>query len=336
GIEPIYAMAGGVMVGGVLQLALQLPALHRLRLLPRIAMTWAGVRLALSDPAVRQILRLMAPALLGVGVAQISLMINTQIASYLAPGSVTWLFYADRLMEFPTALLGVALGVVLTPQLAAAKAAGDADRYSSMLDWGLRIVVLLAVPSGVALLTFAEPLVATLFHHGALQDRDVGQIALALAGYGAGLVGLVAIKVLAPGYYASQDIRTPVRIAIAVLVFTQLLNIALVPWIAHAGLALSIGLGALLNALWLLVGLLRRGSYRPQPGWFKFGLQVVAASALLAIFLIWGAQHFDWLALRATSARRAGLLALLLAGAAALYFGALAASGLQLRQLFRR
>ncbi|WP_311221405.1 MULTISPECIES: murein biosynthesis integral membrane protein MurJ [unclassified Acidovorax] len=336
GIEPIYAMAGGVMVGGVLQLALQLPALHRLRLLPRIAMTWGGVRLALADPAVRQILRLMAPALLGVGVAQISLMINTQIASYLAPGSVTWLFYADRLMEFPTALLGVALGVVLTPQLAAAKAAGDADRYSSMLDWGLRIVVLLAVPSGVALLTFAEPLVATLFHHGALQDRDVGQIALALAGYGAGLVGLVAIKVLAPGYYASQDIRTPVRIAIAVLVFTQLLNIALVPWIAHAGLALSIGLGALLNALWLLVGLLRRGSYRPQPGWFKFGLQVVAASALLAIFLIWGAQHFDWLALRATSARRAGLLALLLAGAAALYFGALAASGLQLRQLFRR
>ena len=169
-----------------------------------------------------------------------------------------------------------------------------------------------------------------------MQDRDVGQIALALAGYGAGLVGLVAIKVLAPGYYASQDIRTPVRIAIAVLVFTQLLNIALVPWIAHAGLALSIGLGALLNALWLLAGLLRRGSYRPQPGWFKFGLQVVAASALLAIFLIWGAQHFDWLALRATSARRAGLLALLLAGAAALYFGALAASGLQLRQLFRR
>lgn len=336
GIEPIYAMAGGVMVGGVLQLALQLPALHRLRLLPRIGMTWGRVRNALADPAVRQILRLMAPALLGVGVAQISLMINTQIASYLAPGSVTWLFYADRLMEFPTALLGVALSVVLTPQLSAAKAAGDAERYSAMLDWGLRIVVLLAVPSAVALLTFAEPLVATLFHHGALQDRDVGQIALALAGYGAGLVGLVAIKVLAPGYYASQDIRTPVRIAIAVLVFTQLLNIVLVPWIAHAGLALSIGLGAVLNALWLLAGLLRRGSFQPQPGWMQFALQVVAASALLAIFLVWGSQHFDWLAMRADGLRRAGLLALLLVGAAVLYFGALAASGLRLRRLLRR
>jgi len=336
GIEPIYAMAGGVMVGGVLQLALQLPALHRLRLLPRIGMTWGRVRNALADPAVRQILRLMAPALLGVGVAQISLMINTQIASYLAPGSVTWLFYADRLMEFPTALLGVALSVVLTPQLSAAKAAGDAERYSAMLDWGLRIVVLLAVPSAVALLTFAEPLVATLFHHGALQDRDVGQIALALAGYGAGLVGLVAIKVLAPGYYASQDIRTPVRIAIAVLVFTQLLNIVLVPWIAHAGLALSIGLGAVLNALWLLAGLLRRGSFQPQPGWMQFALQVVAASALLAIFLVWGSQHFDWLAMRADGLRRAGLLALLLLGAAVLYFGALAASGLRLRRLLRR
>jgi putative peptidoglycan lipid II flippase len=137
---------------------------------------------------VRRILTLMAPALLGVGVAQLSLMINTQIASYLAPGSVTWLFYADRLMEFPTALLGVALGVVLTPQLALAKAADDSARYSAMLDWGLRLVVLLAVPCAVALLTFAQPLVATLFHHGA-SDGDVGQIAVALAGYGAGLLG---------------------------------------------------------------------------------------------------------------------------------------------------
>lgn len=158
-------------------------------------------------------------------------MINTQIASYLAPGSVTWLFYADRLMEFPTALLGVALGVVLTPQLASAKAADDSARYSAMLDWGLRMVVLLAVPCAVALLTFAQPLVATLFHHGKLTDGDVGQIAVALAGYGAGLLGLVAIKVLAPGYYASQDIRTPVKIAVVVLVVTQLLNVVLTPFL---------------------------------------------------------------------------------------------------------
>ncbi|MFY3384393.1 murein biosynthesis integral membrane protein MurJ [Paracidovorax sp. MALMAid1276] len=336
GIEPIFAMAGGVMLGGVLQLAVQLPVLARMGLLPRIGATASAIRAAWADPGVRRVLTLMGPILLGVGVAQISLMINTQIASYLAPGSVTWLFYADRLMEFPTALLGVALGVVLTPQLTAARAAGDADKYSAMLDWGLRIVVLLAVPSAVALLTFSTPLVATLFHHGKLADSDVGQIAVALSGYGAGLLGLVAIKVLAPGYYASQDVRTPVKIAIVVLVITQLLNAALVPFIAHAGLALSIGLGALVNALWLLVGLLRRGSYQPRPGWGRFALQVVAASALLAVLLLWGSQHFDWVGMRGRSLQRVGLLAGLMVAAAVVYFGALWAAGLKLRQVLRR
>lgn len=336
GIEPIYAMVGGVMAGGVLQLAVQLPVLFRLGLLPRIGMTWGRVRSAWQEAGVRRILTLMAPALLGVGVAQVSLMINTQIASYLTPGSVTWLFYADRLMEFPTALLGVALGVVLTPQLSAAKAAGDGERYSAMLDWGLRIVVVLAVPCAVGLLAFAKPLVATLFHHGALQGSDVGQISAALAGYGVGLLGLVAIKVLAPGYYASQDIRTPVRIAIVVLVATQVMNVALVPLLAHAGLALSIGLGALVNALWLLIGLVRRGSFRPRPGWGRLALQVVGASALLAVFLAWASLHFDWLALRSQSLQRAGLLALLLCASAAIYFGALWACGLRLRLLLRR
>ena len=336
GVEPIYAMAGGVMLGGVLQLAAQVPALHRLGLLPRIGVTWGAVRAAWQTEQVRRILTLMAPALLGVGVAQLSLMINTQIASYLAPGSVTWLFYADRLMEFPTALLGVALGVVLTPQLASAKAAGDSVRYSAMLDWGLRMVVLLAVPCAVALLTFAQPLVATLFHHGKLTDGDVGQIAVALAGYGAGLLGLVAIKVLAPGYYASQDIRTPVKIAVVVLVVTQLLNVALVPWMAHAGLALSIGLGALVNALWLLVGLLRRGAYVPAPGWLLFALQVLAASCLMAVLLLWASDHFDWVAMRAHSLQRAGLLGLLVVAAAVLYFAVLWVGGLRLRSLLRR
>lgn len=336
GIEPIYSMAGGVLLGGVLQLAVQIPVLARMGLLPRIGVTWRAIRMAWADPGVRKVLSLMGPILLGVGVAQISLMINTQIASYLKPGSVTWLFYADRLMEFPTALLGVALGVVLTPQLTAAKAAGDSDKYSAMLDWGLRIVVLLAVPCAVALLTFSKPLVATLFHYGKLADSDVGQIAMALSGYGAGLLGLVAIKVLAPGYYASQDVRTPVKIAISVLVITQLLNVALVPWIAHAGLALSIGLGALINALWLLIGLLRRGSYQPLPGWGRFILQVVAASALLATLLVWSSYHFDWLGLRAAKWQRIGLLAALMAASAALYFGALWAAGLKLRKMLRR
>jgi putative peptidoglycan lipid II flippase len=157
---------------------------------------------------------------------------------------VSWISYADRLMEFPIALLGVALGVVLMPQLACAQASGDADAYSSMLDWGLRLVVVLAWPCAVALLVFAQPLVAVLYHYGAFTDRDVAQTTLALMGYGVGVLGLVAIKVLAPGFFAKQDTRTPVRIAVAVLIFTQVMNFVLVPYLAHAALTLSIGLAA--------------------------------------------------------------------------------------------
>ncbi len=336
GIEPIYAMAGGVMLGGVLQLAVQVPVLRRLGLLPSIGLSWARLRQAWADPGVRKVTGMMAPALLGVGVAQISLMINTQIASWLGPGNVTWLDYAGRLMEFPTAMLGVALGVVLMPQLASARATGDAQRYSAMLDWGLRLVVLLAVPCSVALLVFNVPLVATLFHYGAFKDSDVQQVALALAAYGAGLVGLVAVKILAPGFYANQDMRTPVRIAIVVLVITQLLNIALVPWLRHAGLALSISLGALINAVWLLVGLMRRGSYKPLPGWGLLILQVIGATALLAVFLMWGAASFSWTGLGMHRLQRAGLMAAMLAGSGVIYFVALWAAGVKLRHFVAR
>ncbi len=336
GIEPIYALGGGVMLGGLLQLAVQIPALLRIGMLPRIRLSWAHVKDAWADQATKNIAKLMMPALLGVSVAQISLLINTQIASHLAPGSVSWLTYADRLMEFPTAMLGVAIGVVLMPQLAAARGAGDSARYSAMLDWGLRVVVLLAIPCAVALLTFAEPLVATLYHYGAISDRDVQQITHALMGYGAGLLGLVAIKVLAPGFYASQDIKTPVRIAILVLVVTQLLNLALVPYFQHAGLALAIGIGALINALCLLVGLIRRGSYAPAPGWGVFSLRVLAASALLAVFLLWAAGAANWLGLKHLYGQRIGLLALVLCASAVIYFGALRVCGLKLRQLLRR
>jgi putative peptidoglycan lipid II flippase len=180
GIEPVYALGAGVMAGGLLQLAVQIPALLRLGMLPKFSLGLAGLRDAWGDAGTRSILRLMLPALLGVSVAQISLLINTQIASHLQTGSVSWLTYADRLMEFPTALLGVALGVVLMPQLAGARAANDTDKYSAMLDWGLRLVVLLAVPSAVALLTFAQPLVATLYHYGAFTDGDVLQTTRAL------------------------------------------------------------------------------------------------------------------------------------------------------------
>ena len=336
GIEPIYAQCVGVMVGGVLQLAIQLPALRRIGMLPRVGTRWSAVRAAWADPTTRKILQLMLPALLGVSVAQISLLINTQIASHLAPGSVTWLSYADRLMEFPTAMLGVALGVVLMPQLAGARAAKDDARYSALLDWGLRLVVLLAVPCAVALLVFATPLVSVLFHNGALTGVDVERIAAALMFYGVGLLGIVAIKVLAPGYYARHDMRTPMLIAVCVLVLTQVLNFFLVPVFQHAALTLSIGIGALVNALWLLIGLLRRGSYTPAPGWARFALQVAVAVLLLGAFLVWGAQHFDWIALRANRLYRAGLLAAMVVGAAGIYFIALTAMGLRLRSFVKR
>jgi putative peptidoglycan lipid II flippase len=336
GIEPIYAMAVGVMLGGMLQLGVQIPVLARLGLVPRVGLAGARIREAWNDPGMRGVLRTMAPALLGVGVAQISLLINTQIASWLPAGSVSWLSYADRLMEFPTALLGVALGVVLMPQLAAAKATDDSVRYSAMLDWGLRLVLMLAVPSAVALLVFAQPLVATLFHYGRFADTDVQQVSLALAGYGVGLLGLVAIKVLAPGFYASRDMKTPVRIAIVVLVLTQLMNIALVPWLQHAGLALSIGIGALVNAGWLLVGLIRRGSYQPSPGWGMFALQVLAATALLGVFLTWAAHSFPWVQWRTEPLLRAGAMAGLLAASMLIYFAALVVAGVKLRQFVTR
>jgi putative peptidoglycan lipid II flippase len=336
GIEPIYAQCAGVMVGGLLQLALQIPALRALGMMPRIGLRLGAIRTAWANPDTRRVARLMLPALIGVSVAQISLLINTQIASHLATGSVSWITNADRLMEFPTALLGVALGVVLMPQLAAARAAKDDARYSAMLDWGLRLVVLLSVPCALALLVFSRPLVAVLFHNGAFSEFDVQRTTLALVGYGIGLVGLVAVKVLAPGYYARHDTRTPMLIAVVVLVLTQLLNVALVPLLQHAALTLTIAIGAMINALWLLVGLLRRGSYQPEPGWGRFLLQVLAGTAALTALLVWGNQHFDWIGLQAQRLHRIGLLAAFVAGAALLYFAVLALVGVKLRSLVRR
>ena len=336
GIEPIFALAAGVLGGGMLQLGVQLPALKKLGLLPRLRLNLGGLRAAWAHPGTRRILALMAPALLGVGVAQISLLINTQIASHLRTGSVSWLTYADRLMEFPTALLGVAMGVVLLPQLSAAQAKGETERYSGLLDWGLRLVVLLALPCAVALLVFPQPLVAVLYHYGRFTAADVQQTVLALMGYGAGLMGLVAIKVLAPGFYARQDIRTPVRIAITVLALTQVMNAIFVPLLGHAGLALSIGLAALVNATWLLIGLRKRGSYQPSPGWLAFGLRVGAGCAVMGGGLAWAARSIDWIGLQAHSGLRVGVLAGVLALAGLVYFGVLLLAGVNLRQFARR
>ena len=331
GIEPIYALAGGVLTGGLLQLSVQWLALSRLGVRPRLAWRWSALQMAWRDSRTRRVLTLMGPAVLGVGVAHISILINTQIASHLRAGSVSWVTYADRLMEFPTALLGVALGVVLMPQLAAANASGNKRQYSDMLDWGLRLVAVLATPCALALVLLPTPLVATLYHYGAMTAFDVQQVGLALMGWGAGLLGLVAIKILAPGYYAMQDVKTPVRVAVGVLILTQVFNLLLVPHLAHAGLTLAIGLGAMVNAGWLLWGLIDREHYQPAPGWLRLGVQIVFSCAVTGVFLWFASTQIDWLGLRAQAMLRVGLLALVVIGAVLLYAGALFLSGVRLR-----
>ena len=239
-------------------------------------------------------------------------------------------------MEFPTGLLGVALSVVLIPQLSAAHGRQDAQTYSGLLDWGLRLVLLLALPCAVALVVFPKALLAVLLQRGAFDAAALRQTVPALMGYGVGLVGLIGVKVLAPGFYARQDTRTPVRIAVTVLVLTQLMNLVLVPIFGSAGLALSISLGAVINATWLLVGLRRAGAYTPQPGWAGFATRIVIASVLLGILLFWAERWVDWVGLVDHQAQRIGWLVLSLGGAALVYFGTLLASGLKLQQFMRR
>lgn len=330
---PVYALAIGVMIGGVAQLAVQWVALSRLGLTPRFSLRF---REAWADPTVQRILKQMAPATLGVSVAQISLLINTNIATWLTPGSVTWLSFADRLMEFPTALLGVALGTVLLPSLSAAHARDDHDGYSALLDWGLRLVLLLGLPAAVGMALLSDGLVATLFHYGAFAAHDVLQTRLAVISYSVGLIGLLSVKILAPGFYAKQDIRTPVKIAIGVLILTQLMNVALVPLMAHAGLALAIGLGACLNALALLIGLRRRGVYQPAPGWAVFVLRLIPALAALSALLWYADGRIDWIALQAHAGLRAAWLGGVLAACGLVYFGTLLLFGFRLKDFGRR
>jgi putative peptidoglycan lipid II flippase len=313
--RPILALAVAVVIGGVLQLAIQLPALAAIGMLPRLG----GLRAALRDPAVRRILTLMVPAVFAVSVAQLSIVINTNIASHLAIGSVTWLAFADRLMEFPTALLGVALGTVLLPNLSKAHAEERHADYSRLLDWGLRLTALIALPAAVGLGLLAEGIISVLFQGGRFGAADVAQTARALVGYAIGLLGLIAVKILAPGFYARQDIRTPVRIAVVALLATQAANLVLVPWLAHAGLALSVSVGALANAAMLYAGLRRRGLYVPTPGWVGFLVRLALALVALAAALWFGSRGIDWTAMQGAWAAQAALLAALVAGGAAVY-----------------
>lgn len=330
---PIYAMAIAVLVGGLLQVGLQIPALRKIGMLPHLSLNpLTGLR----DPGVRRMLRKMGPAVFAVSAAQISLMINTNIASRLAAGSVSALSYADRLMEFPTAMLGVALGTILLPSLSKANAESDTVEYSALLDWGLRLTFLLALPAAVGMATLAEPLIATLFHYGKFNAADVAASSLPLMAYSAGLVGIILVKTLAPAFYARQDIKTPVRIAVGVLIATQLMNYIFVPRLQVAGLALSIGLGACINALCLYIGLRRRKIFAPQPGWFGFLARLVVAVCAMGA-VCWYAQSLvDWPAMHAHAWLRAAALFGIIGAAALVYFAVLMVLGFRIHHFKRR
>jgi putative peptidoglycan lipid II flippase len=332
--QPIYALSIGVLLGGVLQLAIQVPVLARLGLLPRIALLPSAIKAALTNPDARRVLRLMGPAVFAVSVAQISLIINTNIASRLQAGSVSWLSYADRLMEFPTALLGVALGTVLLPSLSKANAKNDLVHAGELLIWGLQLTFLLAAPCAIALFIFGEPLAAVLYHYGKFNALDVLMTQRALAAYGVGLIGLILVKILAPGFYSRQDIRTPVKIGLLVLAVTQLANLVFVPWLGHAGLALSVGTGACLNAALLWIGLHRRGAL-PNASWAKYLGQLFLALIPFSAVLFYAAGAHNGIALQAEPWIRIGLVAIWLGAGALVYFGSLALVGIRWQKFLR-
>jgi putative peptidoglycan lipid II flippase len=328
---PVTALAAGVFAGGALQFVLLWFALRR----AHFRFVW---EVGWGDPSVRRVLALMVPALIGVSASQISLLINTQIASTMPTGTVSWLAYADRLMEFPTALLGVAAGTIILPSLVRHHADANSAAYGELLDWGLRVTILLALPAALALGLLATPVVATVFHHGKFTADDVAATQAAVIAYSVGLLGLIIVKILAPAFYARQEISIAVRSSIASLVATQLCNAVLILGLrmpGHVALALSVGLGACVNALLLYAILLQRGYYRPQPGWPRFLVRVIVAALAMAV-VVWllKGQDRSWLYVN-NFTRTAWLLGLMLVGAL-VYFGTLAVAGWRPREFFRR
>jgi putative peptidoglycan lipid II flippase len=325
---PIMALGWAVLVGGLLQLLFQLPHLKKVGML-------VLPRLNLKDTGVWRVLKQMGPAIFGVSVSQISLIINTIFASFLVAGSVSWMYYADRLMELPAGVLGVALGTILLPALAKTYAGADRDEYSRLLDWGLRLCFILALPSAVALAILAEPLTVSLFQYGKFSGNDALMTQQALVAYSMGLLGIILVKILAPGFYAQQNIKTPVKIAIFTLVATQLMNLVFIQSLAHAGLALAIGMGACLNAGLLYWQLRKADMFRPQPGWAlflgKLLLAVLSMSALLLAAMhympAWAEGDMLWRLLRLGGLVMLGLLG---------YFGMLLLLGFRLRDFARR
>ncbi len=326
--NPIMGLAWGVVLGGIAQLALQVRPLMKLGMHP-------SPDFHLRDPAVIGVLKAMGPALLGVSVAQVSMLINTNYASYFGEGSVSWLKTADRLMEFPTALLGVALGTVLLPSLSRAASKNENTEYSALLDWGLRLTLMLALPAAVVMATLGEPITAMLFERGKFTAHDVAQTNWAVMAYAVGVLGLIAVKILAPGFYVHADLRTPVKISIVVLIVTQIVNALLVFFVVpapqrHAALALGTSVGALVNATLLLRGLRARGHYTPRAGWLSFTLKIlVALMVLVAVCLLGRDKLGPWSGVSELS--RVTKLFALLAFAGGAYLLALFAMGFRLQ-----
>src|SRR5688500_11106895 len=325
---PVLALAWAVFLGGMLQLAFQVPFLMRVRLMPR-------PRLKSPDNGAWRVIRPMGPAVFGVSISQLSLLINTIFASFLVTGSVSWLYYADRLMEFPAGLLGVALGTILLPSLSRHYADNSTEEYSRLLDWGLRLTMLLTLPAALALALLAAPLITTLFHHGEFSANDVWMTRNALVAYSLGLLGLILVKVLAPGFYARQNIKTPVKIALLTLVATQLMNLAFIIPFRHAGLALAIGLGACINASLLYYKLRRHQIYLPQPGWLVFIAKIYVALIIMGSVL-WFASGSDVSWLTGSASARAIRLTGVVAVGAASYFLMLWLLGFRLKNFARR
>lgn len=325
---PIKALAWGVLAAGVAQLLMQIPVLLRLGLLPRPRWGW-------RHPGVRKILRLMIPTLLGSSVAQVNLLVDSVLATFLVTGSVTWLYYSDRLMEFPLGVFGVALSTVILPNLSRKFARQDPQAFSATIDWALRLALIITLPAALGLAVLASPILITMFHYQAFLQSDVEMTALSLSAYALGLPAFIAVKVLAPGYYARQDTRTPVRIAVIAMASNMALNFILVGLLVswhfkgpHAGLALASSLAAYLNAGMLFTGLRKQQAYHPAPGWKRVFLAVATASIAMLVVLLW--QHGEravWLG--APAKDRVVMLTLLVVSGCVAYSATLFLAGLR-------
>lgn len=282
---PVTALAWGVLAAGAAQLLIQIPALMRLGLMPRPKWGW-------KHSGVRRILKLMIPTLFGSSVAQVNLLFDSIIATFLVTGSVSWLYYSDRLLEFPLGVLGVALATVILPSLSQKHAKASTAEFSATLDWALRLAIIITVPAAVGLAVLAEPILITLFQYDAFRPEDVHMSSLSLVAYAIGLPAFIAVKVLAPGYYARQDTKTPVKIAIAAMVSNMVLNLVFVGVLLlqgfegpHAGLALASSVAAYLNATLLYFGLRKRQVYMPDRGWLRLTVAVLMGCVAMVFLL---------------------------------------------------